>query len=137
VTLEVEAGAGVYGIGDVVPGGWRGGASASEYAAGRGAGLAAERAAEGVAESDAACTVRVRTDFTVRQGLWSFPEQAYTLQLVGNTGIAASAAVTTGEQGCTLGVRREGLRWLRAELWGTVRGVRALVAVTNAVYFDE
>jgi hypothetical protein len=118
VTLDVEAGTGVYGIGDAVPG------------CGRGEGA-------GTAEVPPSCTVRVHTDFTVRKGLWSFPEQAYTLQLVGNTGVAAEAAVATGEAGCTLDVPRHGLKWLRAELWGTVRGVRALVAVTGAVYFDE
>ncbi|KIL38551.1 histidinol phosphatase [Gordoniibacillus kamchatkensis] len=110
VTMEAVCGSGSFVIGDAVP--------AAELAEGR-------------------CTIHVHADFSVRRGLWSFPEQTYTVHVTGNNGVAAEGTVTADRPDCRVEVQAEGLRWLRAELWGTVRGVRALIAVTNAIYFNR
>lgn len=110
VTIEVESGSDVFGIGDAVP--------SANRAAGR-------------------CKIGVIVDFAVRPGLWSFPEQNYTLQVTGNTGVIAESAVNEDRPEFSANVSCEELIWIRAELWGTVRGVRALIAFTNAVYFNR
>jgi hypothetical protein len=109
VTMEVESGSQVYGIGDAVSSAGRSGR----------------------------CRINVRTVFSVRQALWSFPEQTYSLRITGNAGVIAEAAVSADDSSCSLNIANDGLIWIRAELWGTVRGARVLIAFTNAVYFDK
>lgn len=108
VTLEAEASAASYGIGDVVPVG------------------------EGLA------TARIGIDFSVRQGLWALAAPAYRIRLSGNKGVLEERAVpaTEGTEDLSMAVPTEGLLWMRAELWGIVRGVTTLIAFTNAIYFD-
>ncbi|MFD0694682.1 CehA/McbA family metallohydrolase [Paenibacillus sp. GCM10027628] len=107
--LEVESEGTVYGIGEVVP---------------------------GDPESRDMITANVFADFTVRKGLWDFPDQTYSLILTGNTGVLGEHSIHTQQPGCRIDFPGDELIWIRAELWGTVRGVRAMIAFTNAIYFD-
>jgi hypothetical protein len=79
----------------------------------------------------------VKTVFSIRQGLWELPEQNFTLKIVGNTGTVAERSVGAADEVYRMNIPEGGLLWARAELWGTVHGVRALIAFTNAIYFNE
>ncbi len=95
--------------------------------------------------------VHLTLDFSVRSGLWSLPEQTLRLKLCSNRGEEQTLEVRTPE-GWTeamSGAEAYGLsplefgvelpadrRWLRAELWGTVRGAYVRIAFTNVIYFD-
>lgn len=108
LTMKVETDHNLYGIGSAVP---RRVASSNDK-------------------------VYVHVDFSVRQGIWTFPEQNYSLRLTGNTGVIAERTISMDNPDCSIDIPREGLIWARAELRGKVRGVRALIACTNAIYFD-
>jgi len=108
LTLEAESVGAVYAIGDAV--------------------LAAE----------CAVTARIAIDFSVRQGLWSLPDPCYRLSLTSNKGLLAERIIdpTDGTLEWQVALPTEGLIWMRAELRGNVRGVNAMIAFTNAIYFD-
>jgi hypothetical protein len=110
VTMVAESGGREYGIGDAVP-------------APRGGGL----------------RVRAEIDSTVRAGKWQLPAGECKLVITGNTGTVAEKALN-GLNGavdvCSFTVPDRDLRWLRAELWGEVRGVRTMLAFTNAIYLE-
>ncbi|MCZ8511872.1 CehA/McbA family metallohydrolase [Paenibacillus filicis] len=107
--MEVESGGASYGIGSAVP------------------------CAADVAEY----RMKVSLDFSARAGKWEHPEQNYSLRILGNTGVLGERSVSGNDKEILMDVNGAGLRWTRAELWGIVRGVRVLIAFTNAVYFDE
>ncbi|MDU4697461.1 MAG: CehA/McbA family metallohydrolase [Paenibacillus sp.] len=86
----------------------------------------------------------ITIDFSVRPGLWSLPEQKFKLLLCSDRGQELDAEVVwNGERSDDKWLRLSGLplsseprKWLRAELWGTVRKVNTLIAFTNPIYFD-
>lgn len=108
VTLEAEAAGAAYGIGDAVPAGER------------------------------VVTARIAIDFSVRQGLWELPDPACRLSLTSNKGSLEERRIdpADGTHEWRIAVPTEGLLWMRAELRGNVRGVSAMIAFTNAIYFD-
>lgn len=79
----------------------------------------------------------VKTNFSVRPGLWELPEQAFTLRITGNKGMLTELSVGAADEVYRMDFPAGGLHWVRAELWGTVRGARTLIAFTNAIYFNE
>jgi hypothetical protein len=81
--------------------------------------------------------VNVGIDLFARQGIWNFREPHYTLKIMGNTGILGEYTVSIEQPDCEIRISGDGLMWIRAELWGNVRGVRALIAFTNAIYFEN
>lgn len=109
VTLALRAAETVYGIGDLVP---------KEELRPRYEAVAA-------------------IDFEVRAGLWDFPDAAYSLVLMSNLGVIGErkANPDTGEY--RFEIPGDGLRWVRAELKGTVRGMRTTIAFTNAIYTER
>ncbi|WP_217593960.1 CehA/McbA family metallohydrolase [Cohnella sp. GbtcB17] len=108
VTLEAETPAAFYRIGDVIPADKR------------------------------TVTASIGIDFSVRQGHWALADPACRIRLSSNQGVLEERAVQATEdtQKIRMAVQTEGLSWMRAELWGIVRGVSALIAFTNAIYFD-
>ncbi len=85
----------------------------------------------------------VTLDFTVRSGLWILPDQAFKLILCSDRGQELEREVMWSRSNPKDPIRLSGLpltpeprKWLRAELWGIVHGVHALIAFTNPVYFD-
>jgi hypothetical protein len=79
----------------------------------------------------------ISVDFSVRNGIWEITEQFYMLRVVGNTGVLAEHRVSAAEPLLSVDIVETGLIWARAELWGIVNGVKALIAFTNAVYFRK
>ena len=110
MTLEAESGGATYGIGDAIP---------------------APRGEE--------LLVRVAVDSAVRPGKWDLSCGNCRLVLTGSAGTIAERTLE-GLNGSTeafsFTVAARGLSWLRAELWGEVRGVRTMIAFTNALYLD-
>ncbi|WP_068785566.1 CehA/McbA family metallohydrolase [Paenibacillus phocaensis] len=95
------------------------------------------------AEDQGELLANITIDFSVRPGLWSLPEQTLKLILCSDRGQELDLEVTwsktiSDEPLCIAGltVPRGPRTWLRAELWGLVHGVHALIAFTNPVYFD-
>ncbi|MGF9696808.1 CehA/McbA family metallohydrolase [Paenibacillus sp. MABNR03] len=84
-------------------------------------------------------------DFSVRAGLWSLPKQVCRLKLCSNLGEELSLEVPVPLDGQMMPFKAQlpefppaiPRRWIRAELWGTVRGAHVLIAFTNAIYFNE
>lgn len=91
------------------------------------------------AQSDKNIVAHVSLDMTVRAGLWSLPDQSLKLLLRSDLGIEHKAECPyPGDSGITryrLSVSEGTRKWLRAELWGSVRGAHTLIAFTNAIYF--
>ncbi|MFS0868614.1 CehA/McbA family metallohydrolase [Paenibacillus xylanilyticus] len=83
-------------------------------------------------------------DFSVRAGLWSLPKQICRLKLCSNLGEELSLEVPLPLDGQRMTFEAQlpefppaiPRRWIRAELWGTVRGAHVLIAFTNAIYFE-
>ena len=106
-------------------------------------------------ETNEAVRVKLSLDFTVRSGLWSLPGQVFRLKLCSNLGEEVSLDLPFAgnrpgqheEHESSVRLEREAELpgsdtaapriWLRAELWGTVRGAYTRIAFTNAVYFDS
>ncbi|SDN69709.1 PHP domain-containing protein [Paenibacillus sp. yr247] len=109
VTLEILSDTSLYGIGDCIP------------------------------ENDRSNTYKahVSIDFHLRKGIWEFPEPNYTLILIGNTGILSEQLVTLDQPNYVFEIPGDQFLWIRAELKGTVRGVRTLIAFTNAIYLNR
>ncbi|WP_274650222.1 CehA/McbA family metallohydrolase [Paenibacillus humicola] len=84
--------------------------------------------------------LRIGADFKVRPGKWELPPQTYTLRLTGNAGVVGEWAVDgSGGQAvvtCDIGGGASAPGWIRAELWGVVRGIRTMIAFTNAIYME-
>jgi Predicted metal-dependent phosphoesterases (PHP family) len=83
--------------------------------------------------------VRVAVDSTVRAGKWEPPAGKCKLVLMGNTGTVAEQTLERlngSVDAFSFTVPDRDLRWLRAELWGEIRGVRTMIAFTNAIYLD-
>ncbi|TFE26300.1 CehA/McbA family metallohydrolase [Cohnella luojiensis] len=114
VTMEVESASSRFGIGDSVP------APGSDHN-----------------ERFGGYWGHVKTVFSNRQGLWELPEQKFALKIIGNAGMVAERSVGAEDEVYRMNIPEGGLLWVRAELWGTVHGARALIAFTNAIYFNE
>jgi len=84
-------------------------------------------------------TARVHVSFSVREGLWQLPDQSYKLVINSNEGCLAEMRIGAEDKHYEIGLGPSEKQsvWIRAELWGIVRGVRALIAFTNAIYFDQ
>ncbi|UUZ79106.1 CehA/McbA family metallohydrolase [Paenibacillus sp. P26] len=110
VTMEIHKEGTVYRMGDEVP-------------------LA------GSEEGREPCEAAVLVDFTVRKGQWELPEQDFALRVTGNTGLLGELTIQSSNEFCRIPIPCTNVLWARAELWGTVQGVRTMIACTNAVYF--
>jgi hypothetical protein len=81
-------------------------------------------------------TVTVHLDFEARKGLWTIDPGPLVLRLLGDQGAFHEAA-----QPCSCGivsieVPTNGLRWVRAELHGSVSGTNCMIAFTNPVILE-
>ncbi|AIQ11198.1 CehA/McbA family metallohydrolase [Paenibacillus durus] len=108
VTMEAEADGTWYGIGESVP---------------------VENGADLI-------NLHVKIDFSVRQTLWELPAQDFALKITGNSGTLAQFAARSADQIHRFSIPADGLIWARAELWGIVKGMRTMVAFTNAIYIS-
>lgn len=88
------------------------------------------------------CEARTTVDFSVRSGQWALPRQSFELRIVGSTGELARREMNSGSHPSSPAVvevsttlKLNGLTWMRAELWGMLEGVRAMLAFTNPIYF--
>ncbi|GEM_PF-126606 len=155
LTMTVESGGQSYGLGSVIP---------VDSSAERNTSVRRTNEEESTnfdpAPSLPPIRVHLTLDFSVRSGLWSLPEQTLRLKLCSNRGEEHTSEVRTPE-GWTEAIggaeatgstdtRGEALmefvtelsfsadcRWLRAELWGTVRGAYVRIAFTNAIYVES
>ena len=76
--------------------------------------------------------------FSVRRGLWQLDGDSVLLVLTGAGGPLAERRIGLADCGLSFGFEMPDSRpaWIRAELWGSVRGARVMIAFTNAIYFD-
>ncbi|QGQ99989.1 PHP domain-containing protein [Paenibacillus psychroresistens] len=88
------------------------------------------------AAEQAVSQAHIHVDFSVRSGIWEIADQDFTLLLTGNTGIVSEQKIRFVDAAYSFAINRSDLIWARAELWGTVRGARVLIAFTNAIYFE-
>lgn len=101
----------------------------------------------------ATLTAKLSVDFSARPGQWSLVEQTFKLKLCSNLGEESLADVIDSTQrsnqtdpihpkfetsielpALPINISR---KWLRAELWGTVKGAYTRIAFTNAIYFKS
>ncbi|QWU16914.1 PHP domain-containing protein [Paenibacillus sophorae] len=80
--------------------------------------------------------LHVKIDFSVRQTLWELPAQDFALKITGNTGTLAQFTASSADQIHRFSIPADGLIWARAELWGIVKGMRTMIAFTNAIYIS-
>lgn len=76
--------------------------------------------------------------FSVRAGLWQLDGDTLTLAINSGIGMLAERRIATADERFSFHIeateRHPG--WVRAELWGSVRGAHVMIAFTNAIYFD-
>ena len=80
------------------------------------------------------CEVRIRVDASARAGFWNMPQQMLDVRLAGNTGVLQTLRVPSSGGEAVTRVVLDGISWLRAELFGTIAGVRTMIGFTNPVY---
>jgi predicted metal-dependent phosphoesterase TrpH len=88
------------------------------------------------ADEQFVCQSHIYVDFSVRKGIWEIADQDFTLLLIGNTGIVSEQRIRSMDADYCLDFKCSDLIWVRAELWGAVRGARVLIAFTNAIYYE-
>ncbi|WP_248930243.1 CehA/McbA family metallohydrolase [Paenibacillus hamazuiensis] len=81
--------------------------------------------------------VAAGADFSAREGQWELPEQKLTLRIVSNAGTLGEFAVTRSEPSASGDISLDGVRWLRAELYGTFCGAHTMIGFTNAIYVRD
>jgi predicted metal-dependent phosphoesterase TrpH len=89
-----------------------------------------------VTDEQSICQAHIHVNFSVRKGLWEIADQNFTLLVVGNTGIVGECLIRSIDADYCLDIKHANLIWVRAELWGIVRGARVLIAFTNAIYYE-
>ncbi|MBT2287550.1 PHP domain-containing protein [Paenibacillus albidus] len=82
-------------------------------------------------------SLTVEADFEVRKRQWSLEGQELRLCLVGSTGIVAEWMISPVSAAYKACPELTGLRWIRAELYGTMSGQAGLLAFTNCIYIEE
>jgi predicted metal-dependent phosphoesterase TrpH len=82
------------------------------------------------------CQAHIHINFSLRKGIWEIANQNFTLLLMGNTGILGEWTIHSVDDDYCMDIKHSDLIWIRAELWGTVRGARVLIAFTNAIYYE-
>lgn len=79
--------------------------------------------------------VTLDIDLTARKGRWKLDEQPMTAVLMSNKGNLIEIDVECNSIWQT--VSTEGIHWLRAELYGSIDGIRTMIAFTNPIYFVD
>jgi len=94
---------------------------------------------EAVPFGEASLEAEARLDFSVRPGHWTLEPQTLRLVLSGPDGTLAECRVEMKDGAYRLEFPQAAARpiWVRAELWGVVRGASVLIAFTNAIYFER
>jgi hypothetical protein len=87
--------------------------------------------------SGQAAVVEVSVDFSAREGLWSLPDQILKMRLMSNKGELTSLDVSTVRSQAEYKLDTAGIRWIRAELFGTFCETHTRIGFTNAIYFEE
>jgi len=80
-------------------------------------------------------TVRITVDESVRRGLWALSGDGLKVKITGNEGTLAEIALDDGRRSVAVEVSRGRLRWLRAELAGTIQGMRTMIAFYQSGVF--
>jgi hypothetical protein len=82
-------------------------------------------------------TVTVRIDCEARKGLWHVDAGPLVVRLLGDRGIFHETVHTGGTASLTIDLPREPVRWVRAELHGSVHDVPCMIAFTNPVVPED
>lgn len=78
----------------------------------------------------------ISVDFHARNLHWELAEQDFNLRLVSNDGVLQEELVSQKNPNVSLTIPSKNLTWLRAELFGVIKGIRTLIAFTNPIYLD-
>lgn len=81
--------------------------------------------------------IDVEVDYSARAGHWSIPDQQLTVVIDSNLGCVAEVQIGRDERAKNATADAEKLRWLRAELYGVIHGVRTMIGFTNPIYFSN
>lgn len=81
-------------------------------------------------------TVQVILDMETRKEQWELPDQDFHVILMSNLGIVEELVIPSGSTSTSVQLPIKDLRWVRAELEGTIQGVNTLIAFTNPIYFQ-
>lgn len=82
-------------------------------------------------------TVTVRIDFEARGGLWSIDADPLAVRVLGDRGVVHEAEHSGGTASIPIDIPRGSARWVRAELHGSVKGRKCLIAFTNPVILED
>jgi hypothetical protein len=81
--------------------------------------------------------VSIGVDFTARSGQWEIVDTSITLRLNSNKGEIAVCELSMVDQERILSLDLDGIRWLRAEMFGTFHQVHTMIGFTNPIYFND
>ena len=76
-------------------------------------------------------------DFSVRAGKWELDAQPLTIVFTSNCGILKEICMQKSCEKVTANITHKGLKWIRAEAYGSIGGFNSLIAFTNPVYLNK
>lgn len=68
---------------------------------------------------------------------WNLKEQILEVNVTSNLGIIGNSKLSIENNERSLSIEVKGLRWFRAELYGTIKGQREMIAVTSPIYIRK
>jgi hypothetical protein len=81
--------------------------------------------------------VLIGVEFTARSGQWEIVDTSVTMRLNSNKGEIALCELSKVDQERMLSLDLDGVRWLRAEMFGTFHQVHTMIGFTNPIYFND
>lgn len=79
--------------------------------------------------------VQLGLEFPNKEFEWKLEKQQLRIEITSNSGVLYKLDVPLESQKKTLTFSSKGLKWMRAELYGTVKDINVMMAFTNPVYF--
>lgn len=79
--------------------------------------------------------INISIDYSVRKQHWNLTDDEDYISLTSNLGELKKINVNTGIEHIFAEVPAEGLKWIKAELYGSIRNIDKIVAFTNPIYF--
>jgi hypothetical protein len=80
--------------------------------------------------------VNLKFNFSEREGKWKLDCKSLTVNIVSNKGIIGSTVAYPNTTDTDLSIKIDGLRWIRAEMYGKIAGIDTMIAFTNPIYFE-
>lgn len=87
--------------------------------------------------ADSVVGIHAELDYKLWKGIEKLDNKQLTITLTSNRGVLFEKNIPYGFEYIEQSFQVEGLKWVRAELYGSIKGINTMVAFTNPLYFRE